>query len=62
VPQIVIINLNCVISGRNPENKTFTIEISDDKKFELLKHMVKKCLAPLFDSISSTQITLCLSA
>ncbi|CAG8748472.1 3300_t:CDS:1, partial [Dentiscutata erythropus] len=47
---------------KNPENETFTIEISDDKKYELLKHMVKKRLAPLFDSIPSTQITLRSSA
>ncbi|CAG8622204.1 5105_t:CDS:1, partial [Scutellospora calospora] len=62
VPQIAIINLNCIISGKNPENKTFTIEISNDKKYKLLKHTVKKCLAPLFDSIPSTQITLHSSA
>ncbi|CAG8677803.1 16341_t:CDS:1, partial [Racocetra fulgida] len=28
-----------IVSRRNPENKTFTIKISDDKKYELLKHM-----------------------
>ncbi|CAG8828508.1 8167_t:CDS:1, partial [Gigaspora margarita] len=58
VPQMAIINLNCVVSGRNPKNETFVIEISNDKKYELLKHMVKECLAPLFDSIPSTQIIL----
>ncbi|CAG8807007.1 26745_t:CDS:2 [Gigaspora margarita] len=61
-PKMIIINLNCLISGSSSENKTFTIEISNDKKYELLKHMVKKCLAPLFDSIPSTQITLRSSA
>ncbi|CAG8694277.1 40614_t:CDS:2 [Gigaspora margarita] len=55
---MAIINLNCVVSGKNSENETFTIEISNDKKYELLKHMVKERLAPLFDSIPSTQITL----
>ncbi|CAG8749361.1 8798_t:CDS:1, partial [Cetraspora pellucida] len=50
---MAIINLNCVVSGRNPENETFTIEISNDKKYELLKHMVKERLAPLFNSIPS---------
>ncbi|CAG8750914.1 36609_t:CDS:2, partial [Racocetra persica] len=60
-PKMTIINLNCLVSGSS-ENETFTIEISNDKKYELLKHMVKKCLAPLFDSIPSTQITLRLSA
>ncbi|CAG8777257.1 4047_t:CDS:2 [Gigaspora margarita] len=53
-PQMAIINLNCLVSGSSSENEVFTIEISDNKKYELLKHMVKKCLAPLFDSIPST--------
>ncbi|CAG8826711.1 11923_t:CDS:1, partial [Dentiscutata erythropus] len=44
------------------ENETFMIEISNDKKYELLKHIVKKRLVPLFDSIPSTQITLRSSA
>ncbi|CAG8526499.1 13401_t:CDS:1, partial [Cetraspora pellucida] len=57
-PKMAIINLNCVVIGRNSEKETFTIEISNDKKYELLKHMVKEHLAPLFDSIPSTQITL----
>ncbi|CAG8722703.1 32473_t:CDS:1, partial [Racocetra persica] len=55
---MAIINLNCLVSGSSSENEVFTIEISDDKKYELLKHMVKKRLAPLFDSIPSTQIIL----
>ncbi|CAG8755637.1 2562_t:CDS:1, partial [Racocetra persica] len=59
--KMTIINLNCLVSGSS-ENETFTIEISNDKKYELLKHIVKKRLASLFDSIPSTQITLCSSA
>ncbi|CAG8669781.1 13576_t:CDS:1, partial [Cetraspora pellucida] len=60
-PKMTIINLNCLVSGSS-ENETFTIKISNDKKYELLKHMVKKRLAPLFDSIPSIQITLRSSA
>ncbi|CAG8840734.1 28377_t:CDS:1, partial [Gigaspora margarita] len=56
-PKMTIINLNCLVSRSSSKNETFTIEISNNKKYELLKHMVKKCLAPLFDSIPSTQIT-----
>ncbi|CAG8659697.1 6085_t:CDS:2, partial [Cetraspora pellucida] len=47
-----------LLSGGNTKNETFIIKISNDKKYKLLKYMVKKCLAPLFDSIPSTQITL----
>ncbi|CAG8781313.1 12843_t:CDS:1, partial [Dentiscutata erythropus] len=58
---MAIINLNCVLindKGKYSEDEVFTIEISENKKYELLKHMVKKRLAPLFDFIPSTQIIL----
>ncbi|CAG8773806.1 21499_t:CDS:2 [Gigaspora margarita] len=56
--QPIIVSLNCIVTGSKHEYEVFTIEISNDKKYELLKHMVKKRLAPLFDSIPSTQIIL----
>ncbi|CAG8782432.1 23740_t:CDS:1, partial [Dentiscutata erythropus] len=58
---MAIINLNCVLvndKGKYSEDEVFIIEISEDKKYELLKHIVKKRLASLFDSIPSTQIIL----
>ncbi|CAG8802514.1 9475_t:CDS:1, partial [Racocetra fulgida] len=64
-PKMAIINLNCVLL--NDDNKTysedeiFTIEISKDKKYELVKDMVKNRLAPFFNSVPSTKIRLSLS-
>ncbi|CAG8612408.1 13030_t:CDS:1, partial [Racocetra fulgida] len=62
--KMAIINLNCVLlndNGTHSEDEIFTIEISNDKKYELLKHMVKERLAPFFDSVPSTKIRLRLS-
>ncbi|KAF0562278.1 hypothetical protein F8M41_000054 [Gigaspora margarita] len=56
--QPIIVSLNCIVAGSKYEYEVFTIEISNDKKYELLKHMVKKRLAPLFNSVLSTQIVL----
>ncbi|CAG8753860.1 8906_t:CDS:1, partial [Acaulospora morrowiae] len=56
-----IVSLNFQIDGNNNENEVFTIEISNDKKVDALKPIVKKRLAPLFDTIPSTQIKLSLT-
>ncbi|KAF0424751.1 hypothetical protein F8M41_006444 [Gigaspora margarita] len=64
-PKMAIVNLNCVLlndNGNYSDDEIFTIEISNDKKYELLKHMVKKRLAPFFDSTPSTKIRLRLSS
>ncbi|CAG8728341.1 17438_t:CDS:2, partial [Racocetra persica] len=56
-----IVSLNFQIDGNNNENEVFTIEISNDKKVDALKPIVKKRFAPLFDTIPSTQIKLSLT-
>ncbi|CAG8639123.1 14509_t:CDS:1 [Cetraspora pellucida] len=63
-PKMATINLNYVLL--NNDNKTysedeiFTIEISKDKKYELVKDMIKNCLALFFNSVLSTKICLSL--
>ncbi|CAG8570551.1 25699_t:CDS:1, partial [Gigaspora rosea] len=54
VPQMAMFNLNYVLLGDDEtysEDEIFTIEISNDKKYELAKDMVKNRMAPFFNSV-----------
>src|SRR2546421_2088291 len=52
------ISLNFRIHDNTNDDEIFVIEISKEKKVDMLKPLVKKRLAPLANDIPSTQINL----
>ena len=57
LPTFAMLSINCYLLGDHPSS-FFTVEISETKNVSILKDLIKKEMAPLFNHVDSPQLVL----